>query len=80
MDKNVITTQLYLGAFKNSGVKIQGGTIHQFLKNSRVKYSGGKCPIYQIEYFHDERRVVIGGNYATNGKPVLRAFEPLDFT
>ena len=32
-----------------------------------------------IEHIHNGERIVIGGNYATNGKPKLEINELLDF-
>lgn len=74
-----LTTETYIEAFKIYGIKIQGGTIHQFLKDSMVEYHPGKCPIYLVVYLHSGKRVVIGGNYASNRKPILQPLERLDF-
>ncbi len=77
----VLNLELYFEAFKNypSHKNITGGTIHDFLKESKVVYYGGKCPIYQIEHFYNGNRCVIGGNYATNGKPLLSMGNIIDF-
>jgi len=82
--KNIeLTANLYLKAFKASITHkgITGGTIHDFLRESRIKYYGGKCPVYYIEYIHpvSKKRCVIGGNYAGSGKPKLKMFEVLNF-
>ena len=69
----------YLAAFKSYGINIAGGTIHDFLHDSTVKYYGGMCPVYQIEYNYNSVRVVIGGNYASNNRPALIPCEPIDF-
>jgi hypothetical protein len=76
-----LTATLYLTAFQRypSHVGIVGGTIHDFLYHSAVKYHGGKCPVYLIEHYHNGNRAVIGGNYATAGKPVLRPYEVINF-
>lgn len=74
-----LTATTYLKAFKNYGIQITGGTIHDFLRNSTVRYYGGRCPVYYVEYYHNDTRVVIGGNYASNGKPKLEVFEQLNF-
>lgn len=79
-----LTSDLYLEAFKTSITKhkyITGGTIHDFLKESIVKYYGGECPVYYIEHIHHVtgERCIIGGNYASNKKPELIPFETLDF-
>lgn len=81
MTKKVLTLQTYLEEFKTYFAfrHIKGGTIHDFLKNSIVKYHRGKCPVYYIEYWENGQRAVIGGNYATNKKPELKMFEELDF-
>jgi len=72
---------LYLSAFSRypSHAGIQGGTIHEFLRGSKVVYRGGKVPVYYVEYWHNGSRAVIGGNYAGNGKPRLFPGELLDF-
>lgn len=79
----VLSVETYLKAFKTypSHKEITGGKIGDFLANSEVKYYGGKCPVYYVEHYHPatKERCVIGGNYATNGKPHLREGEPLDF-
>jgi len=78
--KTKLDMQTYLNAFKDYNIGITGGTLSDFLRQSRVNYYGGKCAIYQVEYYHTNgERVVIGGNYATNGKPELKALETLDF-
>jgi hypothetical protein len=71
----------YLKAFSRypSHEKIKGGTIHQFLRESIVRYYGGKCPVYYIEHYHNGNRCVIGGNYASNGKPELKVNENINF-
>jgi hypothetical protein len=79
-----LNMDLYLNAFKTSVTKhkfIKGGTIHDFLKESRIEYYSGKCPVYYIEHIHNVtgERCVIGGNYATNRKPELSINEKLDF-
>lgn len=74
-----LTAQTYLDAFKAYNVKITGGTIHDFLRDSTIKYYGGKCPVYYIEYYHNKQRIIVGGNYAGNGKPKLEMFYKLDF-
>lgn len=79
----VLSVETYLKAFKTypSHKEITDGKIGDFLANSEVKYYGGKCPVYYVEHYHPatKERCVIGGNYATNGKPHLREGEPLDF-
>lgn len=74
-----LTVDLFISACNGYGFNIQGGTIHDFLRGSRVKYYGGKCPVYYVEYFVGGSRVVVGGNYATNGAPRLSPLEELDF-
>jgi len=76
-----LDVNLYLNAFKcyYSHKGITGGTIHDFLKNSVVVYYRGKCPIYQIEHYYNGQRAVIGGNYATSGKPKLIPNEQINF-
>ena len=77
-----LNMDLYLKAFATSITHkgITGGTIHNFLKESTVKYYGGKCPVWYVEHYHNGHRCVIGGNYARpNNKPQLRINEPLDF-
>ena len=56
-----------------------GGTIHEFLKRSKIKYYPGKVPVYYVEFYHDGQRVVVGGNYRENGRPKIEIFEKLDF-
>ena len=77
-----LNANLYLNVFSTyfSHKGITGGTIHQFLMESKVVYYGGKCPIYQIEHYHNGHRAVIGGNYATNGKPKLAPNEQINFS
>lgn len=77
-----LTAKTYLNAIKNDlmAPKITGGTIHDFLRNSSIKKSGGKCPTYHIIYMTPSGYSVdIGFNYATNGKPKLEIFENIDF-
>lgn len=78
-----LNATLYLKAFGASITHkgITGGTIHDFLRESRVKYYGGKCPVWYVEHIHpiSKERCVIGGCYATNGKPKLTFEEILDF-
>lgn len=61
-----LTCDTYLKAFRDYGILIQGGTIHDFIRESQVIYYNRKCPCYQIEYFWKNKRAVIGGFYATN--------------
>ena len=79
VESHELTAQTYLNAFRAFGVAITGGTIWQFFRDSTVRYYGGKCAVYYVEYYHNGQRVVIGGNYATNGKPKLEFGYPLDF-
>ena len=77
-----LNMDLYLKAFANSITHkgIRGGTIHDFLRNSKVQYYGGKCPVWYVEHYHEGHRCVIGGNYATpNNKPQLNIGTLLDF-
>ncbi|MDY0219420.1 MAG: hypothetical protein RBR14_08755 [Candidatus Cloacimonas acidaminovorans] len=76
-----LTAKTYLEAFKNypSHAGITGGTIHDFLRESVVTYHGGNCPVYYVEHYHNGNKCIVGGNYATNGKPGLKIFEQLDF-
>lgn len=76
-----LTVTTYLAAFRDypSHKGITGGTIHQFLSESSVVYYGGNCAVYYIEHHHNGQRAIIGGNYATNKKPVLQFGEELDF-
>lgn len=79
-----LTLETYLKAFETSCTShehIKGGTIWDFLKESKITYYGGKCPVYYIEHFHPQtkQRCVIGGNYASNGKPKLEPYEEIDF-
>ena len=78
-ETHTLTLQTYLNAFRGYCCAITGGVLDEFLRNSRVAYYGGRCPCWYIEYWHNGRRIVISGNYATNGKPVLQAHAPLDF-
>ena len=77
--KKELTVQTYLDAMHRYGKKIQGGTIHQVLKMSKVRYYGRKCPDHQVECGMNGTRAVVGGNYATNGPPVLEPCQQLDF-
>jgi len=77
--RHQLDAQLYLSAFASYGIGITGGVLSDFLRGSVVKYYGGKCPVYLICYYHNGTRVVVGGNYATNGKPQLRQLEEIDF-
>ena len=81
MAEKTLTALTYLAEFKKcpSHEGIKGGTIHNFLRESKVKYYGGQCAVYYIEHYHNGHRCVIGGNYATNGKPNLNIHTPLDF-
>lgn len=76
-----LTEQTYLEAFKTypSHAHIQSGTIEEFLRDSVVKYYPGKCPVYQVEHYHNGEWAAIGGNYASNCKPKLVPGESLDF-
>lgn len=75
-----LTLQTYLDACKAYGICATGGVIWDYLRASKVKYYGGRCPVYQIEYRHNGNRVVVGGRYASNGKPELTPNTELDFT
>jgi hypothetical protein len=80
--KILLTAGLYLERFKHnySHLGIKGGTIHDFLKDSRVKYYPSfKCPVYYVEHYHNGKWVKVGGNYAAAGKPKLEALEELNF-
>ena len=76
-----LTVDTYLKAFAAypSHKGITGGTIHDFLRDSKVVYYGGRCPVYYVEHYHNGKRAVIGGKYASCGKPVLTAGAALDF-
>jgi len=76
-----LNLSLYLSAFPRypSHAGIKGGTIHEFIKGSKVACYGGKCPVYYVEYWHNGSRAVIGGNYAGAGKPRLVPGEVLNF-
>lgn len=76
-----LTVNAYLKAFSRypSHKGITGGTIHQFLTESRVNYYSGPCPVYYVEHYHNGQRAIIGGNYVTNGKPKLVPNESVDF-
>ena len=75
----ILDAKLYLNAFQDYGIKINGGTIHDFIKESFITYHSGTCPVYYINYIHNNIKAVIGGNYATNKKPELKLMEKLDF-
>ena len=79
METHALTLQTYLHAFRGYCCAITGGVLDEFLRNSEVHFYPGQCPVYYVEYWHNGQRIVIGGNYATNGKPELRAHAPLDF-
>ena len=76
-----ITARTYLDAFgvypSHAGIK--GGTVHDFIRESKVEYYGGKCPVYVIVHTFNGNRCVVGGNYAVNGKPELKIHEIIDF-
>jgi len=78
-----LTLDLYLKAFSRypSHRGITGGTIHQFIRESTIRYYGGKCPVWYIEHHKGGERCVIGGNYADGpgSKPDLRIGEELSF-
>jgi hypothetical protein len=76
-----LTATTYLKAFKTcpSHQGIKGGTIHAFLRESVITYHDGNCPVYYVEHYYNGNRCVVGGNYATNGKPELKMFGQLDF-
>jgi len=74
-----LTAGLYIAAFNAYGIKIKGGTIHDFLRMSHIEYHGGKCPVYYVCAEYGGTRIVVGGNYATNGKPELQPLAPLNF-
>ena len=76
-----LNVEKYLNEFSAypSHKGITGGTIHDFLKNSTIEYYGGKCAVYYVTHYHNGSRAVIGGRYATNGKPKLVPCEQLDF-
>ncbi len=73
-----LTKQLFQDAFKTYGLEPQGD-LPALLNNSTIKYYGGRCLVYQIECFDQGRRVVIGGNFASNGKPSLKPGAQIDF-
>jgi hypothetical protein len=75
-----LTVDLFVTRLNENGIKVSGGTIHDYLRNCKIKYYGGRCPVYQVEYVEDEARAVIGGNFATNGKPSLTPLYELDYS
>ena len=76
-----LTAKTYLEAFKNypSHAGITDGTIQDFLNESIVTYYGGRCQVYCIEHYYKGDKCVVGGKFATNGKPELKMCERLDF-
>jgi len=74
-----LTATAYLQAHASYRTGVTGGTIHDFLRESVVEYHGGKCPVYYVVHRYNSKRVIIGGNYASNGKPKLVPFGQLDF-
>ena len=74
-----ITLTTFLQACNKYGINIKGGVIHDFIRLSYVKYYGGKCSVYQVEFIIKGARIVLGGNYATNSKPKIEIGERLDF-
>jgi hypothetical protein len=75
-----LTLETYLNACKDYSLQVNGGSLWDFIRKSVVKYQGGKCPVYYIQYHHDNGMcLAIGGNFATNRKPELMPYEKLDF-
>lgn len=79
MEPKELNLDTYIEAFKRYGIAITGGTIHQFLRESKVKYYGGKCPVYYVETIQCGQNVSVGGKYASQGKPQLKVGEKLNF-
>lgn len=50
-----LNMDLYLKAFSTSITHkgITGGTIHDFLRESKVTYYGGKCPVWYVEHYYN---------------------------
>lgn len=69
----------YKKAEKVYGISLPSDDLGELLSLSKVKWYGGKCPVYYVLLLTTEGRMVIGGNYATSVKPRLVEAEPLNF-
>jgi hypothetical protein len=77
----ILTAGLFLLRCWSYDIKIQGGTVHDFLRHCTVEYKRGQrgCNTYHVIYRHDNgQRVDIGGTFAPH-KPDLLPLEKLDF-
>ena len=74
-----LNLQTILAAHRTYNTGVVGGVVHDFLRDMTVEYHSGRCPVYYVCHYNNGRRIVVGGNYATNGKPGINIGEQLDF-
>ena len=75
----MLNATLYENAFNCYGVERPTGNLSDWIKNSTTKYYRGRCPVWYVEMYHANQRIVIGGNYGLTGKPQLTIDTRLDF-